>query len=238
MKLKIMDAKIRTGQKISIEAGKKTFISLMGVNGAGKSTLLSTLAGLLKPINGKIVLCEDNFERDIFKMNATDRAKIIAHLSTERSDTLSLSVRESVSLGRVPHTGWSGRLERADEKIVDDALKKFQLDSLSEKNASHLSDGEARRVALARVVAQDADILLLDEPLAHLDIPWQLRVVRILRELADSGKIVIASLHEFDHAVKNSDAIWLMHNGNFLTGAPGEILPTLKDVFYNTALEV
>lgn len=220
--LSIRNLRTRTGHIFSAEVKGGIFIALMGINGAGKSTLLSTLAGLLPPSDGKTFIDE----HDILKMAAIDRARKIAMLSTERSETMSLSVSEAVSLGRIPHTGWSGKLEHADIEAVENALFEFSLVDFEERNASQLSDGERQRVALARVIAQAADIVLLDEPLSHLDIPWQRRVIRTFRSLADSGKIVIASLHEFEHATSASDEIWLMEQKKILRGTPEELRRT------------
>jgi iron complex transport system ATP-binding protein len=194
----------------------------MGINGAGKSTLLYTIAGLLKPVSGKT--CIDS--QDIFDMSVVDRAKKIAMLSTERSETLSLSVREMISLGRNPYTSWSGKLSSEDKRVVDETISYFELEKLSGRNVNKLSDGERQRSEIARVVSQRTSVLLLDEPLSHLDIPWQLRIMKQFRRIADAGAIVIAALHELDHAVKNVDAIWLLcgtDNKQFYSGSPSEL---------------
>lgn len=225
----LKNLKIRTGHIISAKENPGCFISLMGVNGAGKSTLLFTIAGLVRPFGGHLQI--DGF--DILKISSLDRAKKISLLSTERSDTLSLSVREIVSLGRVPHTNLSGCLTGEDEKIIDRAIADFELQEFEHRNAAHLSDGERQRVSLARISAQQTDVILLDEPLSHLDIPWQARVMSLFRRRADEGKIVIASLHEFDHATKNADKIWLLYKegGKFLQGTPDEMMSNLLHNF-------
>jgi len=207
----------------------------MGVNGVGKSTLLYTIAGLLKPVSGKVFIDSQN----IFDMSAMERAKKIAMLSTERSETLSLSVREMISLGRNPYTGWSGRLSSEDKGIIDETISCFKLEEFSGRNVNKLSDGERQRCEIARVVSQRTEVLLLDEPLSHLDIPWQLRMMKQFRRIADGGGIVIAALHELEHAVKNSDVIWLLcgtGEKRFYSGKPEELLELgiLDDVFKTT----
>jgi iron complex transport system ATP-binding protein len=204
----------------------------MGINGAGKSTLLYTIAGLLKPVSGKALI--DG--QDIYDMSVMDRARIIAMLSTERSETLSLSVREMISLGRSPYTDWSGKLSPDDKKIINETVSCFELERFSDRNVNKLSDGERQRSEIARAVAQRTKILLLDEPLSHLDIPWQLRMIKQFRRIADDGGIVIAALHELDHAIKNVDVIWLLYgtdNKQFFAGSPKELLELglLDEVF-------
>ena len=230
--LSLRDLNIRTSHRVSADAERGSFIALMGVNGAGKSTLLYTIAGLLKPLSGKAFI--DG--QDIFGMSAADRAKKIAMLSTERSETLSLSVREMISLGRNPYTGWSGRLSPEDVKITDEAVSCFELENFLGRNVNKLSDGERQRSEIARVVSQRAEVLLLDEPLSHLDIPWQARMMKQFRRIADEGGIVIAALHELEHAVRNADVIWLLRGRGgkeFYSGKPEELLEQgiLDDVF-------
>ena len=233
--LSLCNLKIRTSHCISVNADNGAFIALMGVNGAGKSTLLYTIAGLLKPVSGKAIV--DN--HDIYGMSAMDRAKMIAMLSTERSETLSLSVKEMISLGRNPYTDWSGRLSPDDKKIINETISCFDLEKFSDRNVNKLSDGERQRSEIARAVSQRTRVLLLDEPLAHLDIPWQLRMMKQFRRIADDGGIVIAALHELDHAIKNVDIIWLLYgtdNKQFLAGSPKELidLGILDEVFKAT----
>jgi iron complex transport system ATP-binding protein len=230
--LSLQELNIRTSHCISANAEKGSFIALMGVNGAGKSTLLFTIAGLLRPVSGKVLIDS----QDIHDMSAIDRAKKIALLSTERNETLSLSVREMISLGRNPYTGWSGRLLPEDKRIINETVSCFELEKFSDRSVSKLSDGERQRSEIARVVSQRPEVLLLDEPLSHLDIPWQLRMIKQFRRIADDGGIVIAALHELDHAIKNVDKIWLLcgaDNKQFYSGSPGELLEhgILNDVF-------
>ena len=230
--LSLRNLSTRVSHCISDNAESGSFIALMGVNGAGKTTLLYTVAGLLEPVSGNVFI--DG--HDIFDMSAMDRAKKIAMLSTERSETLSLSVREMVSLGRNPYTGWSGKLLPEDKEIIDKTISCFELGKFSDRNVNKLSDGERQRSEIARVVSQRAKVLLLDEPLSHLDIPWQQRMMKQIRRIADDGGIVIAALHELDHAMKNADKIWLLRgtdNKEFCSGSPKELLELgiLDDVF-------
>ena len=233
--LSLSDLCIRTSHNITSSAGSGSFIALMGINGAGKSTLLYTMAGLLKPVSGKVLMDD----QDIFSMSAMDRAQKIAMLTTERSETLSLSVSEMISLGRNPYTGWSGRLSSEDKVILDETISCFELESFRSRNVNKLSDGERQRCEIARVVSQRTKVLLLDEPLSHLDIPWQLRMMKQFRRIANEGGIVIAALHELDHAIKNADVIWLLCGADdkrFIAGKPKELLELgiLEDVFKAT----
>jgi iron complex transport system ATP-binding protein len=230
--LSLRNLKIRTSHCISANAESGSFIALMGVNGAGKSTLLYTMAGLLRPVSGTIFIDD----QDVYDMSAMDRAKKIAMLSTERSETLSLSVREMISLGRNPYTDWSGRLSPEDKRIIAETISCFELEKFSDRNVSKLSDGERQRGEIARVVSQRTKVLLLDEPLSHLDIPWQLCIMKHLRRIADEGGIVVAALHELEHAIRNVDKIWLLcgtDNKQFYSGSPKELLEQgiLNDAF-------
>jgi len=237
--LSLQNLKIRTSHCISVNAESGSFIALMGINGVGKSTLLYTIAGLLKPVLGKIFIDD----QDVYDMSAMDRAKKIAMLSTERCETLSLSVKEMISLGRNPYTGWSGKLSSLDKRIIDETISCFDLLKFSDRSVNKLSDGERQRGEIARVVSQRTKVLLLDEPLSHLDIPWQLRMMKQFRRIADEGGIVIAALHELEHAIRNVDKIWLLYgadNKQFYSGSPKELLELgiLNEVFKESNLQL
>ena len=146
-------------------AEKGELVAVIGENGIGKSTLLRTLCGLQYPINGQVILAG----KSIQEYSRNELARIMGYISTEPVRVSNMKVFDLVSLGRYPHTSWTGRLGDPDIKIIFEAIEKVGLKSLSYRYINELSDGERQRAMIARVLAQDADVLVMDEPTAFLD---------------------------------------------------------------------
>lgn len=204
----------------SCERGQ--FISLLGPNGAGKTTLLRTLSRHLPPVSGAIQV----WSKPLADLRALDLARIMAVVLTDKIIPPLLTVEEFVALGRYPHTDYLGRLREKDRNRIQAALDDVHAASLRERQFSDLSDGERQKVLIARALAQEPQLLLLDEPTIHLDLRHRIEVMTILRDLCrEQGITVLASLHDVDVAAKISDRVALIKNSGMMAwGSPESIL--------------
>nr|WP_321467460.1 ABC transporter ATP-binding protein [uncultured Desulfobulbus sp.] len=198
------------------------FISLLGPNGAGKTTLLRTLSRHLSPMAGHIRVQG----RPLDQFSAMELARIMAVVLTDRLSPPLFSVFEFVALGRYPHTDYLGRLRSQDQVIISSALAAVHALELADRPFADLSDGERQKVLMARALAQEPQVLLLDEPTIHLDLKHRVEVMAILRDLCRSkGITVIASLHDVDVAAKVSDRVALVKGGGLCDwGTPEAVL--------------
>ena len=208
------------GLHFACEAGQ--FISLLGPNGAGKTTLLRTLSRHLPPLAGNILLRG----KELTKLRALELARIMAVVLTDKISPPLFTVEEFVALGRYPHTDYLGRLQAEDISRIQAALQAVRAEHLQRRQFSDLSDGERQKVLIARALAQDPQLLLLDEPTVHLDLRHRMEVMAILRDLCRcQGITVLASLHDVDIAAKISDRVALIKdNGMMAWGSPETVL--------------
>lgn len=198
-----------------IEGG--TLTALVGRNGTGKSTLLRAIAGIGESYAGRIML--DG--KDMQSLDAAALATTISFVTTDKVRIANLRSRDVVALGRAPYTNWIGRMQAQDEAIVSEALAAVGMSAYADKTMDRMSDGECQRIMIARALAQQTPIILLDEPTAFLDMPNRYELCSLLRRLAhDERKAILFSTHELDIALELCDAIALI--------APPEvhILPT------------
>ena len=191
--------KVQTDINFALQQGE--MVCMLGPNGCGKSTLLRTLSGLQPALSGKFSL-------------TAERSKSIALVLTERLSMDNTSVHDVVAMGRYPYTSFLGGLTDEDERIIEEALAQVgfnsQLSILNSPFNAH-SDGEKQRILIAKALAQQTPIVLLDEPTAHLDLPHRILILRLLRQLAhEQGKTILISTHELDLALALSDRILLM----------------------------
>lgn len=187
-----------------------TLTALTGCNGAGKSTLLRTLTGTERPLSGSIAIGNLN------PTTAPPRqlAEVVAIVTARRMAVSHLSVRQLVAMGRAPYTGLFGRLNAADCEAVERAMSIVGIDRLAERMVSTLSDGEYQRVSLARAVAQDTPVILLDEPTGFLDVPNRRLTIELLAALAHKqGKCIVYSTHEIPAALAAADLILHLADG-------------------------
>jgi iron complex transport system ATP-binding protein len=199
------------------------FISLLGPNGAGKTTLLRTLSRHLAPLSGQIELQG----RLLSEISAMELAKCMAVVLTEKVSPPLFSVYDFVALGRYPHTDFLGRLDETDHIAVQNAISAVHADELAQRTFTDLSDGERQKALVARALAQQPRLLLLDEPTVHLDLKHRMEVMTILRNLCRSQKItVVASLHDVDVAAKVSDRVALIKAGQLAGWGPPETVLT------------
>jgi cobalamin transport system ATP-binding protein len=205
---------------VSLKAGE--LVCLIGPNGAGKSTLMRTLAGMQAPLSGSITLLGD----DLRRLNPLDLAKRLSIVLTERVDVGLLSAYALVALGRYPYTGWMGDLTPDDEAAVRWAIEAVGAVELAGRNVQELSDGERQKIMIARALAQEPAVMLLDEPTAYLDLPRRAEILAMLRKLArDTGRAILLSTHDLDLALRNADCIWLLPTGGPLhVGAPEDLV--------------
>ena len=189
--------------RLSLEVPRARWTSIIGPNGCGKSTLLRTLAGLLHPESGRVSLAG----RSLDAWPRRERAKRMAWLP-QTTPATDLTVLECVALGRFAHIGWLGNLEVSDEEAVARALRATGVEELAERRVSILSGGERQRVALARVLAAESTILLLDEPTTHLDPPHQIDIAKILRQQAHHcGATIVSAIHDMSIALMADEII-------------------------------
>lgn len=184
-----------------------SLVCLVGRNGVGKSTLLRTLAFFHPPLAGDVFL--DGRPLSAYSHQAL--AETVSVVLTERGDLDNLTVSDVVGMGRTPYTNFFGTLRDDDRRIVADAIEAVGLTSLAGKKMSCISDGERQKVMIAKALAQQTPIIILDEPTAFLDYPSKAAILNLLRRLAhEHDKLVLLSTHDLDVAVRIADDIWLM----------------------------
>ncbi len=203
---------VRLGSHVALSEVSLSFApgwtAIVGPNGAGKSTLLRALAGLQAPHSGEVRLQG----RPIAQWPLRDRSRQIAWLAQQGEASGEMTVREVVQLGRLPHLGLFTEPGAQDEAIVQAAMAQTECAAWQQRRLHQLSGGERQRVLLARALATDAPLLLLDEPTTHLDPPHQVALVRLLMALARAGKTVISVLHDLSLALQ-ADRLVLMQTG-------------------------
>ncbi len=189
-------------------------VMLVGRNGAGKSTLLRTLAAFQKPLSGTVT-CSG---KDIAGLSPNDIAKEVSVVLTA-NEPAPFTVREIVSLGRTPYTGFLGRMTAKDRAAVDNALDAMDIRSLEARRATTLSDGERQKCMVAKALAQETPLMLLDEPTAFLDFVSKVKLLRMLKQLAhERGKAILVSTHDIELAIRLADRIWLLSENSFSEG--------------------
>ncbi len=214
------DKAVLSGLDLALEPGH--FVSLLGPNGAGKTTLLRTLSRHLPAISGRVRV----LSRPLEEMAPLELARVMAVVLTDKVTPPLLTAFEFVALGRYPHTDFLGRLGPADRRAVEKALEAVHAADLAGRQFANLSDGERQKILVARALAQQPRILLLDEPTVHLDLKHRVEVMAILGDLCrNRGITVVASLHDVDVAAKVSDRVALVKDGRLAAwGRPETVL--------------
>ena len=208
--LRDVSFRVRPGERIAV----------VGANGAGKTTLLRAVAGLI-PSSGTLELSG----RPVQAWPHRERARRIALVRQQADLAVDFTAREVVALGRAPWLGWTERLADADRERVEAALAAVDLLGLADRPVTQLSGGEQQRVALAQALAQDAPLVLLDEPTAHLDVRHQLDLAQRLVALSETGKTVVAAVHDLELAARVADRVWVLSGGTLAAdGAPQAVL--------------
>jgi len=222
--------------KINLQICQGKMVALMGANGSGKSTLIKTLMGLLPKLGGEILLHNKNLE----EFSMASRALEMAVVLTDPILTRDLSVFETVSYGRYPHTSWLGRLKQDDVDIIHKSIADVGLSGFDERKINSLSDGELQRVMIAKGLAQQTAVMILDEPTSHLDIRNRMEVINLLKSLTvERGITIIFSTHELDLVKRAADDVWLFdRDGRVRCGSPNQFLQQgdFKEVFGEAAV--
>lgn len=192
---------------VSAEIPQGGLTALLGRNGAGKSTLLRAVAGLGPTAGGRVELCGHTLE----SLTPRQRAATVSFVTTDKVRIANLTCEDVVSLGRAPYTNWIGRMQETDRAVVARALESVGMGAFARKTMDRMSDGECQRILIARALAQDTPVILLDEPTAFLDLPNRYELCTLLRRLAhDEGKCVLFSTHDLDIALSLCDTIALI----------------------------
>lgn len=211
---------------INLPAGK--LIGLIGANGIGKSTLLKTITGILKPLEGKVFMNEKSIEN--FKPE--DLAKELSIVLTEHLPPSNLTVYEIVALGRQPYTNWLGKLTLEDKNKIDEAISLTEINSFQHKKHYEISDGQLQKTLIARALAQDTNLIILDEPTTHLDLVHKVTLLKLLQKLThETGKTILYSTHDIDLAIQLCDEMIVITENEILQNQPCKLI---EDGVFNT----
>ncbi|NHI94968.1 MAG: ABC transporter ATP-binding protein [Candidatus Lokiarchaeota archaeon] len=206
---------------ISIQFGKGHLYGILGPNGSGKTTLIKILSGVLKPSHGKVFINEKNMKN----ISIGDRAKELAVVNQSNPLQFDFTVSEIVKMGRYVHVNKFLREPDNEKIIINDILNEFNLCNLRDRNFNHLSGGEQQKVIIARSVAQQSKIILLDEPTTHLDINYEIELMEKLKQYVDDGLIIIIVLHNLNLAAQFCDKIILLNQNNITAfGNPEDVI--------------
>jgi iron complex transport system ATP-binding protein len=206
---------------LSAHANKGELIAIIGRNGIGKSTLLRTMVGLQSSIGGE-VLYE---KKSIVNYSRIDLARKVGYISTEIINVPNMRVYDLVALGRFPHTNWIGKIDSINHEFITRAIENTGMSSFSTRFISELSDGERQRAMIARLLAQDTGIMVMDEPTAFLDIGSKYEILHLMHNLSQQQeKCIIFSTHDLQMAINMSDKIWLITDEKINEGAPEDLM--------------
>ncbi|GGG59394.1 ABC transporter ATP-binding protein [Bizionia arctica] len=206
---------------INIHLEKGELIGLVGGNGIGKSTLLRTLTNVQNSLSGEIFINN----KLLSEHTPEDLAKTMSLVLTEPIASKNLTVFELVALGRHPYTNWVGNLSSEDIHIVNQALELTNIEALKHKRCFELSDGQLQKTLIARALAQDTDLIILDEPTTHLDMYHKAYILKLLQKLVkDTGKTILFSSHEIDLAIQLCDKMIVMTKDNVVTDSPCNLI--------------
>lgn len=192
---------------INLDLAKGEVVCLVGENGVGKTTLLRTLGGLLPPLAGEVLIEGESLQQ----MRPVERARRLSLVLTEREFPWGLSVQEVLELARVPYTGFFGRLSGDDRRVIQSMIDAFELNEFVDLPLRQLSDGQRQRVLIARSLAQETDVLLLDEPTTFLDLNHQIEILLLLKRVAsDFNKTILMTTHHWELILELSTKLWVL----------------------------
>lgn len=209
-------------EDVNIDAIKGKIICILGPNGAGKSTILKTITGSLAPVGGCIYIKGKLAEN----VSPKEQALMMSVVLTDKINMPMTTVRSIVAMGRIPHTNFFGGLTDEDEKIVDESIAAVNMEHLSHRLFNSLSDGEKQKVMIARALAQQPEVIVLDEPTSYLDIKNKIEIIKILDRMSkEKGVSIVMSLHDIGIAVKACEYLIMVNKGKIVKqGAPEEII--------------
>jgi len=221
------------GRRVLVDKASGCFVpggttALIGRNGAGKSSLLRVLAGIDRPVAGSVRVCG----KDLATMSPAERARTVAFVTTQRVRIANLSCASVVGMGRAPYTDWIGRLSEVDRVAVDEALAAVGMSEYATRTMDTMSDGECQRIMIARAIAQDTPVILLDEPTSFLDLPGRYELAALLAHIArEQSKTVVYSTHELDVARSRCSEIVLVAPPRLMIGPDDAVI---RDIFHLT----
>jgi iron complex transport system ATP-binding protein len=197
-------------------------VCFMGPNGVGKSTLIRSIAGLQPILGGQALLNKSSLIGASPELIANNISLVL----TEKVNTLNIYVEEMIGYGRYPHLNWRLKFSKADEDLINNAISQTNINHLRGKKMFELSDGQAQMVMIARALVQNGQLVLLDEPTAHLDLNNRVEIMNLLRKLAhETGKAILVATHELDLALQTADTIWLAgFDKKIKTGVPEDLV--------------
>jgi len=225
--LRIEDLSLSYGDKpvvqnLNLRVKKGQVVSIIGPNASGKSTILKSIAGIIKPVSGKIFI----EEKDISKMDSKKLAQKVSILLQQNKTLDDMSIEELVYFGRYPHKKWFEGFEASDKKIIEEVMKLTNTFALRDKTLETLSGGERQRAWIAMALAQEPDILLFDEPTTYLDLAHQIEFLELVNRLnKETGVTVVLVLHDLNQAARYGNYLFAMKEGKiFAQGSPEEVL--------------
>ncbi|EFC72514.1 ABC transporter ATP-binding protein [Prevotella melaninogenica] len=212
---------------INLELRSGQLACLIGENGIGKSTLLKTLTGFLPKLKGSLLLGN----RDIGSFSQRELARQVSIVLTQKPDVQNLTIEEIIGLGRSPYTGFFGRLRAEDRKVVDDAIATMGIENLRGRMIQTLSDGERQKVMIAKALAQETPIILLDEPTAFLDFPSKAETFQSLQRMAhERDKLILLSTHDLELAVRFADSLLEVKKGTLQAVSASEVKASIRAI--------
>ena len=212
---------------INLELRSGQLACLIGENGIGKSTLLKTLTGFLPKLKGSLLLGN----RDIESFSQRELARQVSIVLTQKPDVQNLTIEEIIGLGRSPYTGFFGRLRAEDRKVVDDAISTMGIEKLRGRMIQTLSDGERQKVMIAKALAQETPIILLDEPTAFLDFPSKAETFQSLQRMAhERDKLILLSTHDLELAVRFADSLLEVKKGTLQAVSATEVKASIRAI--------
>ena len=212
---------------INLELRSGQLACLIGENGIGKSTLLKTLTGFLPKLKGSLLLGD----RDIDSFSQRELARQVSIVLTQKPDVQNLTIEEIIGLGRSPYTGFFGRLRAEDRKVVDDAIATMGIEKLRGRMIQTLSDGERQKVMIAKALAQETPIILLDEPTAFLDFPSKAETFQSLQRMAhERDKLILLSTHDLELAVRFADSLLEVKKGALQAVSATEVKASIRAI--------
>ncbi|KUG19342.1 MAG: ABC transporter ATP-binding protein [Methanomicrobiaceae archaeon] len=217
---KTITREISKGLNLQLNRGE--LVCLVGPNGSGKSTLIRTLTGIQPPLSGEVLL----LDKKIADHRSEEKAKTMSVVLTTPVQAGYMTAFDIVALGRFPHTNWVGRLTEDDTEIILSAIASVGAGDLTYRFIHEMSDGERQKVMIARALAQEPVLMVLDEPTAFLDIPHKIETMRILRSVARStSKAILLSTHDLNLAIRSADRLWIIdQHGALITGIPEDLV--------------
>ncbi len=220
---------------VSLKSGE--LVCLLGQNGVGKSSLLRTLLYLQPALSGKVFL----LDKELTEYSSLDVAKRVSLVLTDPIQTGNLTVTELVALGRSPYTTWTGQLSTEDREKVQWAIDSTRINYIENKRLYELSDGQLQKALIARAIAQEGELIILDEPTAHLDMNNRVEIMRLLKELTKTtGKAILVATHELQLTLQLADQLWLTNfNQPLISGTPEDLALSgkLEETYYHEGFE-